>query len=203
MRIDLHVHTRLSACGELEIDDILNHARSCGLDGVCITDHQTMDVRKVIQEGIQENGLCILFGMEYDTSEGDFLIFGPFEDILLGLPAQEMLGLVKEQGGAAIAAHPCRSARPTSEDLIRGGYCNMVESFNGRNSDEENQLARQWMNRYSLTEVAGSDAHTLEELGVGCTWFEIPITSRADLIYALRLKFCKPDFHVARVLSKA
>jgi hypothetical protein len=32
---------------------------------------------RYIEEGIQDNGLYLLIGMEYATPDGDFLLFGP------------------------------------------------------------------------------------------------------------------------------
>ncbi len=134
MNFDLHVHTNISSCSKLELGDILRYARAFGLDGVCITDHQTMEIRHHLREGIQEDGLCVIFGMEYSTQDGDFLIFGPVEDISPTLSAEEMLALVDKCGGLAIAAHPFRSNRPVREHIIRQGRCLAIESINGRNT---------------------------------------------------------------------
>ena len=71
MLFDLHIHTTLSACSQLRLEQILSEASEKGLDGVCITDHHTMAVRHAISEGIQANGLCVIFGMEYSTREAE------------------------------------------------------------------------------------------------------------------------------------
>ena len=75
MKFDIHVHTTLSPCSHLTVDDILSRAKDKGLDGVCITDHDTMAIRHHLSEGIQDNGLCLIFGMEYSSPDGDFLAF--------------------------------------------------------------------------------------------------------------------------------
>jgi len=186
MLFDLHVHTRISPCSSLDLKDILTHARSRGLDGVCITDHDTMDIRNFCLEGLQRDGLCIIFGMEYSTSEGDFLIFGPFEEVPRGLSAKEILTEVNEAGGVAIAAHPCRKARPTKEYVIREGYCRIVEGINGRNQEHENQMALSLYQNYPVSFVGGSDSHTLEELGGVATRIGCKIRTRSDLIKALK-----------------
>ncbi len=192
MLFDLHVHTTISTCSHLKIDDILKHAGHRGLDGVCITDHQTMNIRHHIREGIQDNGLCVLFGMEYSTDDGDFLIFGPFEDIAQDMSATELLRQVRQLGGAVIAAHPFRKNRPVQEYVIREGLCDIVESVNGRNTDMENQRVDSWCQKYFLTESGGSDAHSLNELGRVRTGFAMPVRSRADLIFALKNGLCYP-----------
>jgi predicted metal-dependent phosphoesterase TrpH len=197
MLFDIHVHTALSPCGNMKIQDVIARAGKRGLDGVCITDHQTMDIRHVIAEGVQENGLCVLFGMEYTTPQGDFLLFGPFEELAPNLSAEKLLAMVHDQGGAAVAAHPFRQARPADERIVRNGLCHAVEVINGRNTPFENSAVGKWR-RYGLTRCGGSDAHTLNELGTFATRFLVPIQTRGDLIQALRKGLCRPEIPEVR-----
>jgi predicted metal-dependent phosphoesterase TrpH len=192
MLFDLHVHTSFSPCGNMNIEDVIARAGRRGLDGVCITDHHTMDIRHVIAEGVQENGLCVLFGMEYSTPQGDFLLFGPFEELAPNLSADLVLAMVHDMGGAAVAAHPFRKARPVDERLVRKGLCHAVEAINGRNTPYENSAVENWR-RYRLSQCGGSDAHTLDELGVFATRFLFPVQSRVDLIQALNQGRCRPE----------
>lgn len=195
MLFDIHVHTTISQCSDIKIDDVLKHARDRGIDGVCITDHDTMNIRHYLREGMQENGLCVIFGMEYTTSDGDFLIFGPFEDIPPKLDAVRLLDLVDQSGGVAIAAHPFRTDRPVSEYVVSKGLCRIAESFNGRNTDIENLKVRRWRHQYDLNECGGSDAHTLDELGKVNTRFTMPVRSRGDLVCALKNGLCVPEWN--------
>ena len=192
MLFDTHVHTNISPCSDLYIADVLKQARARGLDGVCITDHQTMEIRRHLREGLQDNGLCVIFGIEYATDHGDFLLFGPFENIPLDLSAIELLNQVGQAGGA-IAAHPFRSDRPVSEYLVREGYCRIVESVNGRNTHVENLQVEKWRKELSLTCCGGSDAHSLDELGTVGTRFSTPVRSRNDLIFAFKNGLCHPE----------
>lgn len=193
MLFDLHVHTRISPCSELAINEVLKYAKARGLDGVCITDHQTMEIRKYLQEGLQDDGLCVIFGLEYTTTDGDFLLFGPFENISQDLPAMQLLEQVRQAGGAAVAAHPFRSERRVSEHLVREGFCRIVESINGRNTSIENLKVENWCRKYSLTYCGGSDAHSIDELGTVTTRFSTPVRSRPDLIRALNNGLCNPE----------
>ncbi|MFH7319373.1 PHP-associated domain-containing protein [Desulfurivibrio sp. D14AmB] len=191
MLFDLHVHTRLSACSSLGLDQILLHARARGLDGVCLTDHDTMAAGRTLREGIQPDGLCVLLGMEYATPQGDFLLFGPFENMPTGLAADLLLPMVERGGGVAVAAHPFRALRPAQETVIASGACRVVEGLNGRNSARENRRVDRWLKRYPLSVCGGSDAHTLDELGRVATRFEQPVRNRRELIQALRTGACQ------------
>jgi len=186
MILDMHVHSSLSPCSRLHPLDILRSARSRGLDGVCITDHHTMEARNAVREGVQADGLCVIIGQEYSTLEGDFLLFGPYEALPRGLDAMRLLRYVRETGGAAVAAHPFRAGRGTAQWVLESGSCLHAEGENGRNSLQENRTAREWLPRCGLTSLGGSDAHSLQELGGVATRFEYPIRSRLELIHALK-----------------
>jgi len=186
MKFDMHVHTILSKCSQLSIPELLSTARDKGLDGVCITDHNSMAAAGEIHEGVQDDGLCVIIGMEYATPDGDFLIFGPFENIEPGLSGRELLDLVDKREGAAIVAHPFRQGRSVDEELIRAGLCDIIEGVNGRNQRQENELACQWREKYQLRLASGSDAHSLDELGKSPLMFTERITCRTEMIKALR-----------------
>ena len=190
MLFDLHVHTDLSPCSRMTIRNILDRAKIRGLDGVCITDHDTMDIHYQLSEGVQENGICVLFGMEYTTAQGDFLLFGPFEDLPKDLPTDVLLKTVRKSGGVAVAAHPFRRHRSTAEKVIRSGLCRAVERLNGRNSMTENAAVDKWLARYDLVRCGGSDAHTPNEVGTFATRFSNPVLSRTDLIRAIKSSMC-------------
>jgi predicted metal-dependent phosphoesterase TrpH len=193
MIFDMHVHTSLSPCSGMTVDEAVMCAKERGLDGICITDHDTMDIRHTLSEGIQENGICVIFGMEYSTSQGDFLVFGPFEKLEPNLPAHQLLRTVERNGGVAVAAHPFRRKRPVNEKIIQEGLCDAIESFNGRNTLIENLAAERWRRCYDLIECGGSDAHTMDEVGAFATRFFVAIRTRSDLIMALKKRQCRPQ----------
>ncbi|AMK12331.1 PHP domain-containing protein [Pseudodesulfovibrio indicus] len=192
MLIDLHVHSTCSQCSVLRPGEILAHARAMGLDGVCITDHDTMAVRSQLREGFQPDGLLVIVGMEYATPQGDYLVFGNLDSLPGGLGAEPLLERVRSLGGAVVSAHPCRTLRPADPAVLAGGLCSAAEVENGRNSRAENLLGLRLAVRHGLSQVAGSDAHTLEELGRCPTRFSVPVASAADLADALNRGLCRP-----------
>lgn len=193
MIFDTHIHTNLSSCSILDVHEVIRIASNVGLDGVCITDHQTMDVHHQISEGMQPDGIIVVIGMEYETPDGDFLVFGPYEDLAPGMDAQKLLTHVKKSGGAVIAAHPFRTGRHVSEHIIHDGLCRTVEAVNGRNSDIENLKVRKWQDLYQITTTGGSDAHSDLEIGKIVTRFFHPIHTRQDFIQAINAGNCQPE----------
>ncbi len=193
MLIDLHVHTTLSPCSELRLADLLAHARSRGLDGVCITDHNTTEACRQVQEGLQpESGLLVVVGLEYDTPQGDFLVFGAGEDLAPGLGACELLARVELSGGVAVAAHPFRAERPLDGALLREGSIHILEGLNGRNTPLENRKVASLGQEGGLHFTGGSDAHHLDELGCAATLFRRPLRDARELVEALKSGACSP-----------
>jgi len=192
MKIDLHIHSEISSCGHQTLDEIILAAARQGIDGVCITDHDSMAALKQVKEGVQSNGIYLFVGMEYTTTEGDFLIFGDFKDIPLNMAARDLVSYVEKREGALVAAHPFRKKRAVAEYLILDAHVKIVESVNGRNSDFENQFFHFWAQHRDLTFSGGSDAHTPQEIGKVVTEFSNRVTSRKQLIDELRAGNCQP-----------
>lgn len=81
LRADLHLHTCLSPCAELEMvpTAIVKQAKSIGLDAIAICDHNSAEnVGAVLRAGQREN-LAIIPGMEVTTRE-EVHILGLFGD---------------------------------------------------------------------------------------------------------------------------
>lgn len=70
-RADLHIHTLLSPCGDLEMSpaNIIEQAKIMGLDIIGIADHNTTRQAELVQELGEENGIMVLMGAEVNTKE--------------------------------------------------------------------------------------------------------------------------------------
>ncbi len=70
-KADLHIHTVLSPCGDLEMSPsaIVTRALARGLDMIAITDHNTTRQVKVTQKIGREKGLFVLGGVEVTSQE--------------------------------------------------------------------------------------------------------------------------------------
>ena len=107
--VDLHTHTRFgSNCSYMEPSQLVQRAKEVGLDAVCITEHNALWEEEAIRGLSEESGFRVLGGMEVSTELGDVLVFGVRSRLLAGSRIDELQGLVEEQGGLMIAAHPFR-----------------------------------------------------------------------------------------------
>jgi 3',5'-nucleoside bisphosphate phosphatase len=70
-RADLHIHTLLSPCGDLEMSpvNIIRKAREMQLDIIGITDHNSTRQLPLIVEMAKEKGIYVLMGAEVTTRE--------------------------------------------------------------------------------------------------------------------------------------
>ena len=71
MKFDLHIHSCLSPCANLEMSpgEIVARAKAAGMDGIALTDHQSARNTPAIAECAKRAGLSCLFGMEVQTAE--------------------------------------------------------------------------------------------------------------------------------------
>ncbi|MBN1246949.1 MAG: PHP domain-containing protein [Anaerolineae bacterium] len=71
VRADLHIHTVLSACAEVEMIPplIVEEALYKGLNLIAITDHNTIGNAAAVMEAAEGTGLTVLPGMELQTRE--------------------------------------------------------------------------------------------------------------------------------------
>lgn len=105
MKIDLHVHTAYSD-GNGTIRQVLETARAKGLDGLAVTDHDTL---KGYFKAKQYAGkILVIPGYELSIDAGHILVIGleylPPEKGLANY--EELVKWVRCEGGLTILAHP-------------------------------------------------------------------------------------------------
>jgi PHP family Zn ribbon phosphoesterase len=82
IRADLHVHTVLSPCAEVEMIPplIVQQALEQGIDLIAITDHNASANVSAVQKAAERTGLAVLPGMEVQSRE-DVHLLTLFEDL--------------------------------------------------------------------------------------------------------------------------
>lgn len=89
-RVDFHIHSCLSPCGELSIypRKIVERALEEGLDLIALSDHNTAENAAAVIRAARGTGLVVLPGMEI-ASEEEVHTLGVFERMEDILPVQE------------------------------------------------------------------------------------------------------------------
>ena len=173
LRLDLHIHTRASHDCLSEYRDVVRTARARGLDRIAVTDHNEIDGAFRVRDLAPD---LVIVGEEVKTAEG-VDVTGLFlsEKIPKGTPAVETVRAIREQGGFVYIPHPFAGGKGLGEDVLEeiAPWVDIVEIFNARiHRPELNERAWRWAEARDLPGGAGSDAHTLREIGRGVV--EVP-----------------------------
>ncbi len=167
LRIDMHVHTCYSPDSDLSLEMLMEACWRKGLDGVAITDHNTIAGALRLR---QMAPFLVIVGEEIETTRGEILGLFLEEAIPPELGPQDAIAAVRAQGGLVGVSHPLdrlrRSAMGQASllEIIEG--IDFLEGFNSRVTfPSDNRRAQELALTRGLPITAGSDAHTAYELG--------------------------------------
>jgi len=192
---DLHSHSRFSADGVAEPEDMIKVAREKGLSGFAITDHNTCAcVDYFLQQGLMNkegtpvDGLLIIPGQEITTAEGHLLALGITLPDLKGIPAIEAVQLIHQAGGIAIPPHPYDFFRAgIREPVLDTLEIDALEVFNAATTLKRyNKHAFAYAQQRSLPMTAASDAHDSVALGTAYSILEAEEFSVKGVLNAIR-----------------
>ncbi len=186
-RMDLHMHTAGSRDCLTDPEAVLARARALGYSRIAITDHDRLGVALAMAKRHPDH---VIPGEEVKTAEGvDIIGHYLSEEIPKGTPARETIARIKAQGGVAYLPHPYAKGKGGGGRLADelAPLCDVVEVFNARlHSADLNRRADELATRHGKLRGAGSDAHTLGELGNAFVDLA-PHANRADaFLHALR-----------------
>ena len=201
MLIDLHNHTwPRSHDSVLDPADLVNRARTAGLDGICLTEHDSVWDPAEAQRIADEQGFLVIPGVEISTDDGHILAFG-VEKYVFGMHRIGRLAEhVDERGGCLVAAHPYRRQIPWKDDADEWrnaveratqnpayAHCIALEVLNGRGKDRENAFSLDIAKQMNLPGTAGTDSHAVHDIGKVATYFEADrIETWQDLVRELK-----------------
>ena len=195
MRVDLHCHSEASSDCYTPLRPLGLRAVERGISVLAITDHNTIDGAKELRRLAQTDpalaDLEIIVGEEITTTEGEVIGLFLEEEIPRRVTPQEAVEAIRAQSGLVLLPHgfdPFKSGRldPVARNEI-ADEIDIVETFNRRISlPRYNRAAEAWATARGKDMSAGSDAHTLGE--VGRAWLDVPdrpIRTPRDLLAAL------------------
>ncbi len=192
MKFDLHMHTsRYSSDSIIDPYELVARAKTIGLDGIVITEHDRLWPDKELAElRAKADGLVVLAGVEVTGRGGDMLCYGVTDLAKLprGVSWRELTREVHRQGGACVAAHPYRWDQPF-EHLLETQQPELdgIEMMsNNMDADLRAKAASFIRRRPEFAQLGNSDAHEIDVVGCCYTEFDAVIQTMSDLVSAIR-----------------
>lgn len=208
---DTHVHTsEVSFCGHVPAEEMVKLYAKAGYSGFVMTDHYnkntmerhgaTNDAERVeaylkgyraAKAYADTIGFDVLFGMELllTGSWNEYLIYGMTEELfaanteIYDFDMVQLRRFADEHDLLIMQAHPYRPG------MTRGvpGFLDGVEAVNGNpRHNSQNHLSQMYAAQHGLLMSSGSDAHQIEDVGMGGLQTEERITNLDMLKKVLR-----------------
>lgn len=190
IKADLHVHTCYSVDCCTPLERIVDQCLKIGINCLAVADHNTISGALRLKEIAP---FKVIIAEEIMTSTGELIGLFLTEEVPKGLSPEETIARIKSQGGLVGIPHPY--GRPPSllatskrSNLLLPeivSRVDIIEVLNSRNLFP-NSSSKAWRLalKYKLPASAGSDAHTLGE--IGRAYVEMPeFNSPSDFLDSL------------------
>ncbi len=197
MRIDLHCHSKYSLDNSFEPEKLIEQALKLNLDGVCFTEHDSLEASGPVTEINVPEGFYVFRGMEISTDKGHLLVYGLKDDSwntwsMNNYPdAQAVIERIHQLGGVCAPAHPFRPCDSFGDTLLSENGFDAVETHNGRDSSDMNRKALEIARILGLPSIGGSDCHNKKQVGRAYTLFENPVYTLEALVDEIRKGNCQ------------
>ena len=167
IKADLHIHTYYSIDCLTPLKKIVERCLDLGINCVAVADHNTIVGALKLREMAP---FKVIVAEEILTPAGEIMGLFLSERVPHRLSVQETISRIRSQGGLVAIPHPFGRSMPwntcslTSAEVL--SQVDIIEVFNSRTPFSASiaraeKLARQ----YEKPGSAGSDAHTLGEIG--------------------------------------
>jgi predicted metal-dependent phosphoesterase TrpH len=168
LKIDLHVHTCYSPDAITSLKEVIVYSKKRGLDGVAITDHDTL----AGAFKLQNSELTVIPGIEITTIHGHLLALNITTPIPPKLDINETIKRIHEAGGIAVAPHPTLFYK--SAPSRHASSYDAIEVMNSAAVPFQlfTYLNQKLATRLNLPQTAGSDSHYGPEIGAAYTVIE-------------------------------
>jgi len=167
IKADLHIHTCYSVDCLTPLEKIVERCLERGINCVAVADHNTIAGALKLTEIAP---FKVIVAEEVLTPVGEIMGLFLSEKVAQGLSPQETISRIRSQGGLVAIPHPFGRSLPwranplTSPELL--SQVDIIETFNSRTPfSSGNAMASKLAKEQGRAASAGSDAHTLGEIG--------------------------------------
>jgi len=170
LRMDLHIHSCYSEDGNGTPKEIVKSVRKKGLNGIAITDHNTVKGSlKALR--FRSDDFIIIPGEEVSTLNGHLLVYGIKDDLPKGKSIEETVEIAIDEGGVPVVPHVYRlfSGIKKRNLLKIRKHVGAMEVFNSCSWKRVNKKMSKLAKRFGFGGTGGSDAHSPEYAGYAYT----------------------------------
>ena len=167
LKADLHVHTTYSTDCATPLEKIIDRCLDIGINCLAIADHGTIAGALKLKEIAP---FTVIVAEEIMTPHGEIMGMFLSEEIPQKLSPEETVARIKAQDGLVCIPHPYDTLRLSAfknhglEAIIQ--EVDIIEVFNSRSLSPKGSVrAKRLAKKYNKFQGAGSDAHTLHEIG--------------------------------------
>lgn len=219
-RLDLHFHSEASPDSRIRFAQAVSAAKKRGIHALAVCDHNRCAPQEVFDQPLRD-GVLLIPAVEYSTEAGHLL--GLFLKAPCHVPDEESgrvcfsdaAAAIRAAGGKCVLAHPYELTHHSIEEIsaqiaAHETELDGIEVFNARATKKRknaNTLAKEAADRFTapVLRTAGSDAHTLSE--IGGAWVEVEaeaLTAEAlcGALYAPTTFSCGRCRHMALARSR-
>jgi predicted metal-dependent phosphoesterase TrpH len=167
LKADLHIHTRYSMDCQTPLDKIISRCQELGINCIAIADHGTAEGALEMQKIAP---FKVIVAEEILTTHGEIMGMFLKETIPSGITPQEAVRRIRAQGGLVNIPHPFETIRGSAlkdamiDEIARD--IDLMEVLNSRSPFPANtNKARAFAEKHRIPGGAGSDAHSIFEIG--------------------------------------
>jgi len=173
LKLDLHVHSKYSEDGIGSPKDIIKSLQKKGINGVAITDHNTIEGGlKALK--VAPKDFIVIPALEISTANGHIIGLNLKENVPRGLTIEETVEKIIELGGTPMVPHLFRSMSGIKKENLKKVINKVpaIEVFNACSTPQSNLKTAKIAKRYNLGGTGGSDSHDPKYAGYGYTIVE-------------------------------
>jgi len=187
LRADFHIHSEYSFDSSNRLEAIIAQCEKTGINCVAIADHGTAE------GGLKLKKIApfkVIVAEEVLTPSGEIMGMFLKESIPTKIPVADAVKYIRDQGGLVCIPHPFDIVTRVGlggkvmEEIM--DVIDIIEVFNARTAlPWRSSKSLSFARRYNKAGSAGSDSHTINE--IGRTYVEMPdFNGPEDFLAALR-----------------
>jgi predicted metal-dependent phosphoesterase TrpH len=189
LKLDLHIHSHYSGDGNGTPKQIIKTLQKRGLQGMAITDHNTVKGSLKALE-VAPKDFIVIPSLEISTLDGHIVALGVKNNIERGFSIEETVEKIIDLGGIPLVVHLFRNMSGVKKkNLFKiQKKLTAIEVFNSCSVLKSNLKTAKIAREFNLGGTGGSDSHEPEYVGYGYTLVDTTDYSKDSVLSEINKK---------------